>query len=256
MKVTVCELSNDRQTMQYDWQALVHHVREENSSIVLLPEMAFHPWVAHTRQFDPMVWRSAVEAHDRWLPRLTELQTSLVIGSRPVIQDDSFFNEGFIWDRRNGYRPVHRKYYLPDEDGFWEASWYRRGPKTFNAVKTAMGTVGFLICTELWFTSHARDYARQDVDLLVCPRATPLSSADKWVAGGRAAAVVSGAYCLSSNFGGTCQGVAFGGTGWVIEPEEGHVLGITTPQEPFLTMDINLTAAKKAKVSYPRYVAD
>jgi len=116
-------------------------------------------------------------------------------------------------------------------------------------------TFGFLICTELWFAAHARDYMLQGVDILVCPRATPQSSNDKWLAGGRTAAVISGAFCLSSNFNGpNVEGSEFGGTGWVIEPEEGSVLGVTSMDQPFLTIEFDLETAQNAKSTYPRYV--
>jgi N-carbamoylputrescine amidase len=97
----------------------------------------------------------------------------------------------------------------------------------------------------------------QKSDLLVCPRVTPKSSVDKWIAGGRAAAVVSGAFCLSSNLNGpNTESIAFGGAGWVIEPEEGSVWGVTSRSEPFLTVDIDLAEAERAKHTYPRYVSD
>ncbi|MGD8305002.1 MAG: nitrilase-related carbon-nitrogen hydrolase, partial [Desulfobacterales bacterium] len=115
--------------------------------------------------------------------------------------------------------------------------------------------VGFLICSELWFNQHARDYARQGVHLLVCPRATPKASVEKWIAGGRTAAVVSGAYCLSSNFSGArANGPDWGGAGWIVEPEEGAILGLTSEKHPFITLKIDLQAAEKAKGTYPRYV--
>ena len=60
--------------------------------------------------------------------------------------------------------------------------------------------------------------------------------------------MVAGAYCLSSNLG--------GGQGWIIEPEEGKVLGVTDGKRPFLTIEIDLTHADKSKQTYPRYVQD
>jgi len=91
----------------------------------------------------------------------------------------------------------------------------------------------------------------------VCPRATPAGSVEKWIAGGRTAAVVSGAFCLSSNFGGVSEeGMKWGGSGWVIEPEEGEVLGVTSQEQSFLTIDVNLEVAEMAKSTYPRYVLD
>ena len=219
--------------------------------------MAFHPWLAGTDRVEPDRWQAAVRAHDHWIGRLSELNAAIVAGTRPVIQNQKRLNQGYIWRPHTGYQPVHAKYYLPDEEGYWEASWYQRGEKKFNAVQVDGIKIGFLICTEMWFAAHAREYMLQGIELLVCPRATPLNSADKWLAGGRTAAVISGAFCLSSNFRGTnIAGSDFGGTGWVVEPEEGRVLGTTSPGQPFLTVEIDLTVAQNAKHTYPRYVRE
>jgi predicted amidohydrolase len=255
MKVTVCELANDPSELAGDWEALVRHVRAEASDLVLLPEVPFHPWIARTDHFDPAVWQASVEAHDRWMGRLAELSPAVVASSRPIVQEGKRLNQGYFWEAGHGYRPVHAKVYLPDEKGFWEASWYDRGEREFSVVGTSKARIGFLICTEIWFNVHAREYARQGIHLLVCPRATPAPSVDKWIAGGRTAAVVSGAFCLSSNFGGD-NGMPWGGSGWIIEPEEGEVLGLTSPGQPFLTLEIDLGVAEAAKQTYPRYVLD
>jgi N-carbamoylputrescine amidase len=137
--------------------------------------------------------------HDRWMSRLTELTPAMVMSSRPVISEGKHLNEAFVWDEVTGYKAVHHKYYLPDEEGWWEATWYERGEKDFTVIQSRRARIGFLICTELWFNLHAREYAKQGIELLVCPRATEITSTDKWIAGGRTAAVVSGAYCISSN---------------------------------------------------------
>ena len=46
-----------------------------------------------------------------------------------------------------------------------------------------------------------------------------------------------------------------GGGSWIIDPD-GEVLGLTTADEPFLTLDLDLALADLAKKTYPRYVAD
>jgi N-carbamoylputrescine amidase len=69
--------------------------------------------------------------------------------------------------------------------------------------------------------------------------------------------VLSGVYCLSSNYSaGGGNGNEWGGAGWIIEPEEGEILGVTSSDEPFLTLEIDLEAARIAKTTYPRYVID
>lgn len=255
VKVTVCQIRDDSEGLEQDWGLLVAEVKAEASDLVLLPEMPFGHWVAGKREVDPATWRDFVTAHDRWMPRLEELAPAVVLGTRPVESGGLRLNEAFAWERDRGYRPVHCKHYLPDEDGFWEASWYQPGPPLFQTVDTKAGRVAFLICTEMWFTAHAIDYARAGIHFLACPRASPSSSTDKWKAGGVAAAVLSGAYCLASNRSGPHPaGGNWGGTGWVIEPEDGRILGLTSPQRPVRTLTVERNVAEHAKRTYPRYV--
>ncbi len=254
MKVTVCELPNEAPALDRAWEDLTAHVRAQGSDLVVLPEMPFYRWLAHTGDVRESEWVAAVRAHEQWMDRLDDTG-AMTIGTRPVVADGIRRNAGYIKEPGGAACSVHSKYYLPDEPGFWEASWYRRGDGDFTVVETDRGRIGLLICTELWFNRHARDYAAEGMQLLVCPRATPASSRDKWLAGGRTAAVVSGAFCLSSNLSGTTsQGGDYAGMGWVIEPEEGEILGLTTREQPFLTVDIDLDVADNAKRTYPRYV--
>ncbi|MFW6373561.1 MAG: carbon-nitrogen hydrolase family protein [Thermodesulfobacteriota bacterium] len=255
MKVTVCEFRNDPDGLTADWNGLVKHAVAQGSDWVVLPEMPFYPWIAKTDEVETEKWDASVAAHDEWMARLPELSAPVILGTRPVTENGYRFNEGFVWTAESGYRSVHRKYYLPNEPGFWEAAWYEQGPKDFSVAEVDGVKVGFLICTELWFNTHAREYMAQGVDVIVCPRVSPQRSTDKWIAGGRTVSTVSGAFCLSSNLRGpNIEGIAFGGSGWIIEPEEADVVGVTSADHPFLTRDIDPEDARKAKSSYPRYV--
>jgi N-carbamoylputrescine amidase len=254
MRVTVCELNDAREDFSRDWAELVRHVRERESELVLLPEMTFSPWFAWRRDFDPEIWRSAVQSHTDWMGRLSELGSAVVCGTAPVEDAGERRNRAFVSSSGSGHTQVHDKRYLPDEEGFWEATWYGRGKGGFLPHQTAGISLGFLICTELWFFRHARVYGEQGVHLILCPRATPHETLDKWLAGGRAASVVSGAFCLSSNPVSAAGASAdLGGQGWITDPD-GAVLGVTSPARPFLTLDIDPTLAESAKRTYPRYV--
>lgn len=254
MRVTVVQMSDA--IPEAEWEALAAHCAENQSEFVMLGEMPFSPWLAATDEVDEAAWKEAVATHEAWIVRLGELGDAAVAGSRPQLHEGVPYNEGFLWSPGTGYVPTHIKYYLPDEPGFWEATWYRRSPtKSFKAMTFGSAGTGFMICTDMWFTEHARAYGREGVDLLLVPRATEGSTVSKWLAGGRAAAVVSGAFCLSSNRHGLSRGVLFGGTGWIIDPN-GNVLTSTSDIEPFVTLDIDLAEAAAAKRSYPRYVAE
>ncbi len=162
MKVTVCELRNESGYLEQDWQELIAHVKSEGSDLVVLPEMPFYPWIARGNQIDDNVWKASVEAHDRWIPRLTELETALVISTRPIIRDHKRFNEGFVWDSTIGYKGVHKKYYLPDEEGYWEEclSW---GEQDYDfsqiSKKCTLGVINEPPSFILWGDSHAEALA-------------------------------------------------------------------------------------------------
>lgn len=256
MKVTVTQLPDQLEPLVESFEALVEHVQAEKSALVLLPEMPFSPWLAADDNVDATLWQSAVEAHEEWMPRLASLGASIVLGSRPVLEGSTPHNDAFVWQAGGQVKFAHRKYYLPDEPGFWEATWYRRAEQpSFQAVDASPVKVGFMICSDLWFGEHARSYARQGVHILANPRATEIGSVDKWLAGGRAASVMSGAYCLSSNRMGKNDVITWGGSGWITDPD-GEVLARTSADQPFASAEIDLMKAEAAKESYPRYVKE
>ena len=254
MRVTVCELSDQPDAFARDWEQLVTHVKARSSELVLLPEMPFYPWFCIQPSFEKSVWQAAIAAHLAWQARLDELAPAMVLGTRPVNLSEQRLNEAFCHSAALGFRVAHHKYHLPDEEGFWEASLYDRGDGSFTPAHCGEASVGFLICTELWFMESARRYGKNGVDIIATPRATPNASLDKWLVAGRAAAMIAGAFSLSSNHvSERTSRLQMGGQGWIISPE-GKVLGLTTRAQPFVTADIDLHEAEEAKHTYPRYV--
>lgn len=218
------------------------------SDLLVLPELALTPWLCATPDVDAQAWESA--AAQQPVDRLSELNAKVIIGTIATDERGERFNDAFCWTADDGLRRVHRKTFLPDEPGFWEATWYRRGPVSFVPFDTPVGRIGVSICTEMWFTQHLYD----DVDVVVVPRATPIETSTKWLAGGSTHAVCSGAFCVSSNRAETVAGTTMGATGWIIDPE-GEVLSVTGPGQPVITVDVDLDEARAAKTSYPRYVS-
>ena len=255
LRVTVCELRDDRAAFAADWNALVAHARDHRSQLVLLPEMPFADWLASSPAYVPASWATAVRAHEEWLPRLADLAPAAVISSRPVTRAGRRLNEGFAWSADDGYRAVHDKVYLPDEAGYWEAKWYSPGDRAFDVAGVGGAAVGLLICTELWALDRARAYGKAGAEIIATPRATGRPTVDKWLVGGRAAAIVSGAYSISSNWTADEHGGDFGGKGWIVDPD-GHVVTQTSREAPFQTHVIDLALAEAAKRTYPRYALD
>ncbi len=250
MKITVCEMPDSPIEFEGEWVRLSRHARREGSDVVLLPEMPFYYWFCAGPKFDRAVWEKAVGAHRMWMKRLSELGAPVVLGSRPVERGGKRLNEGFVWSRK-GIRGVHFKRYLPDEPGYYESRWYDHGEKPFKPFAEKGWKAGFMICSDMWSMANARAYGKEGVELLVVPRATGAGSVDKWVAGGRVAAVEAGAYCASSNRAGRRGAATFGGHGWATDPD-GAVLGLTSAGRPFVTVEMDRARADRAKKTYPR----
>ncbi len=255
MRLTVCQLRDDRAGFEADWEVLRAHVAAERPDVVLLPELPFATWFGLENTFVPAVWRDVMAAHESGDARLGELEAACVIATRPVERGGKRLNEAYAAFRDGRRIGLHEKRYLPEEPGFYEESWYQHGDGVFGTHEIAGAVVGVQICSELWVLDEARRYASRGVDLIVTPRATAASSVEKWLVAGRAAAMLAGAYSASSNRYGPSEagGFEFGGVGWVVDPD-GAVLAQTSQVAPFATVDLDLAAARAAKTTYPRYL--
>src|SRR6185312_6473618 len=148
--------------------------------------------------------------------------------------------------------------FFPEEPHFWEETWYDADKdKTFEALDLGGVKIGVLLCTEMWFTQLARQYGKQGIDLLLCPRATGMASVNQWIRCGQTLSIISGAYCLSSNRSGRGdRDFQWGGNGWIARPMNGNLLGVTSADEKFITREIDISKSREAKTDYPLYVND
>ena len=258
MKVTVCQIHPHAEFIHSQLDALKNHIRTHATDFLLLPEMSFSPWLAADKNTDGQRWLQACSDHLDFIGGMSDWDVSGIVGTRPTVLDSGERrNQAYLWDQ-DGQKPgkIHDKYYLPNEEGYWEATWYSRGEKVFETTNWSEIKIGVQICTEMWFYEWARHYARQGVDILCVPRATPHGSVDKWLAGGQTAAVCAGAYCLSSNLWyPPGENEDCGGLGWIVDPE-GEVLAVTNEASPFATVDIDIDYARVSKNTYPRYVLE
>lgn len=251
LNVTVCELSDDRTAFEKDWKDLVAHCRQHKSDLVVLPEMIFSSWFVQSPNVDLAVWDRVVGEQQSCLPLLDELTPAAIIGSVAKVRREERVNESFLWDKE--YQPLRCKYFFPEEEGYYERSWFHAGDKEFSLSSHGRLKFGIALCTELWAMPQIQEYGRKGAHMIICPRATMAVTAHKWLVAGKASAITSGAYSVSSNRAGASRSGLFGGQGWIIDPE-GEVLGITSQDEPFVTRTISIERTERAKHTYPREV--
>ena len=251
MKVTVCELPDNRHEFESAWKGLLAYVQEQQSELVLLPELPFVAWFVRTPQFDAQIWQRAQAEHDAMMKQISALAPATVLGTNLVTEKDQHFNRAFTWTEAQGYQGIHDKYYFPNEEDFYERNWFDRNQRDFSLAHVQDLAIGFLICTEVMFNEWARYYGRQGANIIAVPRASSLNI-ERWMVAIRMAAIASGAFVLSSN---RVDENLFAGHGVIIDPD-GEVLATTSRQTPFATVDIDLASSTAAKKVYPRDVLE
>ena len=256
MKVTVCEMSDNEDNFIGDWNQLVNHLYQNKTDLLLLPEMPFSKWIASEREVSRELKKRSVDKHEKWILKMDQLNAGQIVYSKPIINGDKFFNSAFVFEKGKGHLKIHTKSYFPEEPFFWEETWYdHEEPITFESLTSGGIKIGVLLCTEMWFMEYAREYGKQGIDILLCPRATGIVSVNQWIRCGQTLSVLSGAYCLSSNKTGLSdRDFQWGGHGWIAEPVNGNLLGSTNTHEKFVTVEIDITKSRDAKREYPLYV--
>lgn len=249
MRVTVCELPHEPEDLDAAWAALCEHTRSRRSRLVLLPECAMLEPVWESDQFDAARWSAFETAGSQRIQCLDALGVEHVVGSRPVWMNGRRLNQAYLWSACTGVQPLRSKYFMPQQPGNWEATWFDRGDPEFPCYRAGPASFAINICTELWALETYGTYAAQGVEMVLSPRATSAATASRWVAMGMVAAVRSGAYCLSSNR--VDRTGACGGGSWIIDPA-GRILALTSPTMRCATVEIDLELAAEAKGTYPR----
>lgn len=241
--VTVCQLADEAEGLAEAWERLAEHVRRHASELVVLPETPFFKPLGATSSYNQGRWNAALEAHHRWERRLSELAPAAVIATQPIDFGNERYNQGFIWTRDAGLRSVHAQASLRCEEGAWESHWYHQAPSDFVPMQVGRLRIGFLIGPELWRLEDVRHYRKEAVDVIVTPRIGAPPRSQAWIAVASHAARQTGAFSLSS-----CRpivGDVRSPGGWVIAPE-GEVLALTSAEQPFVSVALDLHTAEDA----------
>jgi len=253
LKLSVSQLPDGLSLDHPAWADLLRRIEIDRPDIAVLNEMPFGPWIANHETFDPALAKDSVEEHERALPVLLNMAVP-VLSSRPVLGPQKLSNEAFLITGGR-YQPIHHKHFFPQEPGFFEDAWFAPQLPGFNVIEHRGLKIGVLLCTELMFNEWARHYRRQGARVIVVPRASGASP--KWYTAASMAAIVSGCYVLSSNRAPAenDQSSNFGGRGFAFSPA-GELLAETSPSNPLVSIDIDLTLVDEAQRNYPCYVRE
>jgi N-carbamoylputrescine amidase len=115
---------------------------------------------------------------------------------------------------------VYRKMHIPDDPLYYEKFYFTPGDRGFQAVDTASGRIGTLVCWDQWYPEGARLTALQGAEVLFYPTAIGWHPAEKaefgeaqydaWQTIQRGHAIANGVYVAGVNRVGHEQGDVLG----------------------------------------------
>jgi N-carbamoylputrescine amidase len=235
------------------WDRLAAAVELAQPDLLITDQLPFGPWLATTSRFDRDAAAASVALHAEGLVALASLDVPAIVTTRPVWHGACLVNEGVVIEG-DRVRFLHRKHVLPDQEGWRETAWYQPGHEGFITADIMGMRVGMLICTELMFNEWARHYWAQGAELIVVPRATPAGSPCQIAAA--MAALVSGAYVISSSrVGQTEGGPLFEGRGFAFAPD-GSLLATTSPEMSLRILELDGGLSRRQKRHYPCYLSE
>jgi len=165
--------------------------------------------------------------------------------------DDHRFHNAALYLSGGAVVHVHRKVYLPTYGLFDEARDLAAG----NRLRA-----GVLICEDLWHPSSAYLLARDGVDLIICPSASPgrgvgygseIGTAQSYDVITRTYAQLFTAYVVYCNRVGYEDGINFWGGSRVVDPE-GRLVGEPAGRDEGMPLHrLDLAALRRARIANP-----
>jgi N-carbamoylputrescine amidase len=254
LRIAFVEWPEGLSTGEARWRELKDSVVAARPDILVTNELPFGPWLADSAAYSEEHAYLSIRTHEEGMEGFVDLALPAVISSRPVWSGKRLANEAFVLEN-GAIRPLHRKQYFPNEPGWFESEWYSGDGSGFTVAEVLGIKVGVLLCTEAMFNERARAYGRQAASLLVIPRASGVDT-KSWKIAGAMAALVSGAYVVSSNrIGRSKGGTRFGGGGFAYAPH-GRLLTMTSRANPMQILELDSKVATVAQRGYPCYVPE
>ena len=243
MKICTTEFPDEISKHEEAIDSLASHVAETEPDLLVLPEMPFTPWLFHVDTFSKTKWEQTVESHARVLERLGATITTPIITSRPITVDGNNLNQAIYLDRARNIHPLRSKQYLPNDFPAVERVWFSEGEQSDRVFDIQECKIGLQLCSEIMYTEIPRNLAMAGAQIIVQPRAT--GDHPRWRAASILGASTSGAFVVGANRR-SSERVWFTGGSWIYSPF-GNLLAEASEINPFVTYDINLAEANKAK---------
>ncbi len=167
---------------------------------------------------------------------------------------------------------VYRKMHIPDDPLYYEKYYFTPGDLGFQAVDTAFGRIGTLVCWDQWYPEGARMTALQGAETLFYPTAIGWHPAEKaefgvaqyeaWQTIQRSHAIANGVYVAAVNRVGlehgdvlgnraAGQGIEFWGGSFVADPFGRVIAKASHDAEEILMAEVDPGLIEETRRNWP-----
>ncbi|MGA1464583.1 MAG: carbon-nitrogen hydrolase [Balneolaceae bacterium] len=171
-----------------------------------------------------------------------------------------YYNSLVVIDRDGSLLGTYRKMHIPDDPGFHEKFYFRRGNLGYKVFDTSVGKIGTLICWDQWFPEAARITALMGAELILYPTAIGTlkhetseeraAFRDAWRTIQRGHAISNGVFVAGVNRTGIEDGTSFWGGSFICSPF-GTLLAEADEQECILMADIDRSQVEQVRLTWP-----
>ncbi|HEY1767952.1 MAG TPA: carbon-nitrogen hydrolase [Terracidiphilus sp.] len=183
-----------------------------------------------------------------------------------------YHNTAVTLDSDGKLAGIYRKMHIPDDPLYYEKYYFTPGDLGFQAVDTAAGRIGTLVCWDQWYPEGARLTALQGAEVLFYPTAIGWHPAEKdefgaaqyeaWQTIQRAHAIANGVYVAAVNRVGhehgdilgnraTGPGLEFWGGSFLADPFGRIIAKASHNAEEILLGEIDLGLIEETRRNWP-----
>ena len=183
-----------------------------------------------------------------------------------------YHNTAVTLNAEGAIASVYRKMHIPDDPLYYEKYYFAPGDLGFQAVDTAAGRVGTLVCWDQWYPEGARLTALQGAEVLFYPTAIGWHPAEKdeygeaqydaWRTIQRAHAIANGVYVAAVNRVGMehgdilgnrapGQGIEFWGGSFIADPFGRVIAKASHDAEEILLAEVDVALIEETRRNWP-----
>jgi N-carbamoylputrescine amidase len=249
--------------------AWVRRAAREGGQVICLPELyrsAYFCQKEDTRFFD-LAEPLHQTSFSAFSAAAKELGVVVIVPFFEKRAAGIYHNSAYIIDSDGRQAGLFRKMHIPDDPGFYEKFYFTPGDLGFQAVPTAFGKIGTLICWDQWYPEAARITALHGAHALFYPTAIGWHPHEKeehgarqhdaWMTVQRGHAVANGIYVAAVNRVGLEQpekghpGLEFWGSSFIAGPQGEIIARASTDQEEILSAEVDPGLMEDVRRNWP-----